>query len=78
LHLNECLLSLFISLSTQSGNFWTYPRVIYPNSVLFIVCKITGRFISCCQCILQRCFSSREEAAVLNIRIASMLVQLMK
>jgi hypothetical protein len=26
--LNECLLLLFISLSTQSGNFWIHPRSI--------------------------------------------------
>jgi hypothetical protein len=26
--LNECLLLLFISLSTQSGNFWIYPRIL--------------------------------------------------
>jgi hypothetical protein len=25
--LNECLLSLFISLSTQSGNFWINLRI---------------------------------------------------
>jgi hypothetical protein len=25
--LDECLLLLFISLSTQSGNFWILPRV---------------------------------------------------
>jgi hypothetical protein len=25
--LNECLLFLFISLSTQSGNFWIHPRI---------------------------------------------------
>jgi len=27
LPLNECLLLLFISLSTQSGNFWMHPRI---------------------------------------------------
>jgi hypothetical protein len=27
--LNECLLLLFISLSTESGNFWIHPRTIY-------------------------------------------------
>jgi hypothetical protein len=26
--LNECLLLLFISLSTQSGNFWIHPRKV--------------------------------------------------
>jgi hypothetical protein len=26
--LNECLLLLLISLSTQSGNFWIHPRII--------------------------------------------------
>jgi hypothetical protein len=25
--LNECLLLLFISLSTQFGNFWIHPRI---------------------------------------------------
>jgi hypothetical protein len=25
--LNECLLFLFISLSTQSGNVWIHPRI---------------------------------------------------
>jgi hypothetical protein len=33
--LNECLL-LFISLSTQSGNFWIYPRIYtFSKCVLF-------------------------------------------
>jgi hypothetical protein len=27
--LNECLLLLFISLSTKSGNFWIYPRTLH-------------------------------------------------
>jgi hypothetical protein len=43
--LNECLLLLFISLSTQSGNFWIRPRIkdlshdvnILPNHKIFKV-----------------------------------------
>jgi hypothetical protein len=33
--LNECL--LFISSSTQSGNFWTHPRVVVVVIVVVVV-----------------------------------------
>jgi hypothetical protein len=41
--LNECLL-LFISLSTQSGNFWIHPRMhinaLYKGRVSVSVCSV--------------------------------------
>jgi hypothetical protein len=36
--LNECLLLLFLSLSTQSGNIWIHPHILRINiSVTFIL-----------------------------------------
>jgi hypothetical protein len=34
--LNECLLLLFISLSTQSGNFWIHPHTLVHSGFSFI------------------------------------------
>jgi len=36
--LTECLLLLFISLSTQSGNFWIHPHIDLNETQLLTFC----------------------------------------